>query len=206
MRLFPNVTGPKRTLFQTLSVVFVMGALAWASVPFYDWFCRVTGFGGATNVAEDTTGVVLDETITVRFDASLERDMPWTFKPVEREMEIRIGELGLAFYEANNPSDVPVAGQAAYNVAPYQAGAFFDKIECFCFVEQVLQPGETVLMPVSFFIDPEIVDDYEGQYIHTITLSYTFYEIDLPEDEMQQAALGAESALTTNGQTAIEQN
>ncbi len=206
MRLFPNVAGPKRTLFQTLSVVFVMGGLAWASVPFYDWFCRVTGFGGATNVAEATTGVVLDETITVRFDASLERDMPWTFKPVQREMEIRIGEMGLAFYEAHNPSDVPVAGQAAYNVAPYQAGAFFDKIECFCFVEQVLQPGETVLMPVSFFIDPEIVDDYEGQYIHTITLGYTFYEIDLPEDEMQQAALDAESALTTNGQVAIEQN
>lgn len=206
MRWIPNVTGPKRTLLQTLSVVFVMGALAWASVPFYDWFCRVTGFGGATNVAEAAPDVVLDETITVRFDASLERDMPWTFKPVEREMEIRIGEMGLAFYEAHNPSDVPVAGQAAYNVAPYQAGAFFDKIECFCFVEQVLQPSETVLMPVSFFIDPEIVDDYEGQYIHTITLSYTFYEIDLPEDEMQQAALGAESALTTNGQTAIEQN
>ena len=206
MRLFPNVTGPKRTLLQTLSVVFVMGGLAWASVPFYDWFCRVTGFGGATNVADAAPDVVLDQTITVRFDASLERDMPWTFKPVEREMEIRIGEMGLAFYEAHNPLDVPVAGQAAYNVAPYQAGAFFDKIECFCFVEQVLQPGETVLMPVSFFVDPEIVDDYEGQYIHTITLGYTFYQIDLPEDEMQQAALDAESALTTGGQAAIEQN
>ncbi len=206
MRLFPNLTGPKRTLVQTASVVVLMGGLAWASVPFYDWFCRVTGFGGATNVAEAAPDTVLDQTITVRFDASLERDMPWTFTPVEREMELRIGEMGLAFYEAHNPTDVPVAGQAAYNVAPYQAGGFFDKIECFCFTEQVLQPGETVLMPVSFFVDPEIVDDREGQYIHTITLSYTFYQIDLPEDELQQAALDAESALTSGEQIAIEQN
>lgn len=188
MTLFPNLKGPQRTVAQTVSVVLVMGALAWASVPFYDWFCRVTGFGGATNVAEAGSDVVLDQTITVRFDASLDRDMPWTFTPEVREMDIRIGETGLAFYEAHNPTDVPVAGQASYNVAPYQAGAFFDKIECFCFQEQVLQPGETVMMPVSFFVDPAIVDDREGQYVHTITLSYTFYEIDLPE-EMTQAAL-----------------
>ena len=180
--------GPKRTLVQTLGVVVVMGSLAWASVPFYDWFCRVTGFGGATNVAEAGAGEVLDQTITIRFDASRERGMPWTFKPVEREMELRIGETGLAFYEAHNPTDEPIAGQASYNVAPYQAGAFFDKIECFCFTEQVLQPGETVLMPVSFYVDPAIVNDREGQYIHTITLGYTFYQIDLPED-FQQAEL-----------------
>lgn len=206
MRFFPNVTGPKRTLLQTLTVVFLMGGLSWASVPFYDWFCRVTGFGGATNVAEVAPDQVLDQTITVRFDASLERDMPWTFTPVEREMELRIGEMGLAFYEAHNPTDVPVAGQAAYNVAPYQAGGFFDKIECFCFVEQVLQPGETVLMPVSFFVDPEIVDDREGKYIHTITLSYTFYQIELSEEELQQAALDSETTLTTRGAAAIEHN
>ena len=189
MTLFLNLKGPKRTLVQTVSVVIVMGALAWASVPFYDWFCRVTGFGGATNVAETGSDVVLDQTITVRFDASLERDMPWTFRPEVTEMEIRIGETGLAFYEATNPTDRPVAGQASYNVAPYQAGAFFDKIECFCFTEQVLQPGESVMMPVSFFVDPAIVDDREGQYIHTITLSYTFYEIDLPDAPAEQAAL-----------------
>ena len=189
MTLFPNLQGPKRTLAQTVSVVLVMGALAWASVPFYDWFCRVTGFGGATNVAEAGSDVVLDQTITVRFDASLERDMPWTFTPEAREMEIQIGATGLAFYEAHNPTNRPVAGQASYNVTPYEAGAFFDKIECFCFTEQVLQPGETVMMPVSFFVDPAIVDDREGKYVHTITLSYTFYEIDLPDDEMAQAAL-----------------
>ncbi len=205
MTLFPNIQGPKRTLLQTLSVVVLMGGLSWASVPFYDWFCRVTGFGGATNIAAGTNDVVLDQLVTIRFDASLEREMPWTFTPVEREMTLNIGEMGLAFYEAHNPTDRPVAGQAAYNVVPYQAGGFFDKIECFCFTEQVLQPGETVLMPVSFFVHPDIVDDREGQYIHTITLSYTFYEIDLPEDELQQAALGVETTLTTGADTAIEQ-
>lgn len=202
MTLFPNLKGPQRTVAQTVSVVVLMGGLAWASVPFYDWFCRVTGFGGATNVAESASDVILDETIKVRFDASLERDMPWTFKPEVREMEIRIGETGLAFYEAHNPLDVPIAGQAAYNVTPYEAGAFFDKIECFCFVEQVLMPGETVMMPVSFFVDPAIVDDREGQYVHTITLSYTFYEIDLPEDA-RQASLAPE-VLTPASQDAIQ--
>lgn len=204
MRLFPNLQGPQRTLVQTVAVVVLMGGLAWASVPFYDWFCRVTGFGGATNVAERESDVILDETIKVRFDASLERDMPWTFRPEVREIEIRIGETGLAFYEAHNPLDVPIAGQASYNVTPYEAGAFFDKVDCFCFTEQVLMPGETVMMPVSFFVDPEIVDDREGQYVHTITLSYTFYQIDTPE-EMVQASLDAE-ALTRVPSDGIETN
>ncbi|MDO7558107.1 MAG: cytochrome c oxidase assembly protein [Loktanella sp.] len=205
MKLFPNIQGPQRTLVQLVGVVVVMGALSWASVPFYNWFCKVTGFGGITNTAEAGSDVILDQTITVRFDASIDRDMPWTFKPAQREMTLRIGETGLAFYEAHNPLDVPVAGQAAYNVTPYEAGVFFDKIECFCFTEQVLQPGETVMMPVSFFVDPAIVDDREGQYIHTITLGYTFYQIDLPEEEVQ-AALVAPTTLTTAPQDAIDTN
>lgn len=200
MKLFGRtLEAPQKTAAQAVGVVLVMGSLAWASVPFYDWFCRVTGFGGVTNVAETSSDVILDQTITVRFDASLERDMPWTFTPVEREMTVRIGETALAFYEAHNPTDKPVAGQASYNVAPYEAGVFFDKIECFCFTEQVLQPGETVQMPVSFFVDPSIVDDREGKYIHTITLGYTFYQIDLPEEELQ-------AALTTASPDAIETN
>lgn len=176
------LTGPAKTVVQTVSVVFVMGALAWASVPFYDWFCRVTGFGGVTGVSDLAPEDVLDQTITVRFDGSLNNYMPWEFKPVVREMEVRIGETGLAFYEAYNPTDRPVAGSASYNVTPYQAGGFFNKIQCFCFEEQVLQPGERVEMPVTFYVDPEIVDDRDGKHIHTITLSYTFYEIDLPEE------------------------
>lgn len=172
----------KKTLVQTVSVVLVMGALAWASVPFYDWFCRVTGFGGVTDVAETGSDVILDKTIKVRFDASIERDMAWEFKPMQREMEIHIGETGLAFYEAYNPTDRPIAGTASYNVAPYDAGGFFTKIDCFCFEEQVLQPGERVTMPVSFYVDPEIVDDRDAKYIKVITLGYTFYETDLPEE------------------------
>jgi len=200
MRLFGKVIeGTTKTVVQTVGVVVVMGALAWASVPFYSWFCRVTGFGGVTNVATSGSDVILDQTIVIRFDASVDRDMPWTFKPVEREMTVRIGQTALAFFEAHNPTDQPVAGQAAYNVAPYEAGVFFDKIECFCFTEQVLMPGETVQMPVSFFIDPAIVDDRDGKYVHTITLGYTFYQIDLPEN-FQQAALTnpATSAIETN--------
>lgn len=177
-----------KTVTQTVSVVVVMGALAWASVPFYNWFCRVTGFGGTTGVSEVASDEILDQTIKIRFDASKERGMPWDFKPVVRQMELRIGETGLAFYEAYNPTDRAVAGRANYNVTPYEAGGFFTKIDCFCFQEQVLQPGERVQMPVTFYVDPEIVSDREGQYVHTITLSYTFHEIDLPETD-QQAAL-----------------
>ena len=183
MKLFPNLSGPNRTALMASAVVVMMGSLAYASVPFYNWFCRVTGFGGITNVAEAGSDVILDQTIKVRFDASVDRNMPWTFKPEVREMELRIGETGLAYFEAHNPLDVAVAGQAAYNVTPYEAGVFFDKIECFCFTEQVLQPGETVMMPVSFFVDPAIVEDRDAKYVHTITLSYTFFEIPLPDQD-----------------------
>jgi len=178
--------GKQKTVIQLVAVVLTMGALAWASVPFYDWFCRVTGFGGVTQTADAGSDVILDQTIKIRFDASKASGMPWEFKPMQREMEIRIGETGLAFYEAYNPTNHPVAGQASYNVAPFAAGGFFTKIDCFCFTEQVLQPGERVQMPVSFYVDPEIVEDREGQYVSHITLSYTFFEIDLPE---QQASL-----------------
>lgn len=189
------LTGPKKTVLQLVGVVVLMGGLAWASVPFYNWFCRVTGFGGTTGVAEQAPGEIVDRVVTIRFDASKAKDMPWEFKPVEREMKVRIGETGLAFYEAYNPTDKPVAGQASYNVTPYSAGGYFQKIACFCFTEQVLQPGERVEMPVTFFVDPEIVDDPEAQYVHTITLSYTFYEIDLPEGH---AALDAQAKTNTN--------
>ncbi len=173
----------QKTVFQLVGVVVFMGAMAWASVPLYDLFCRVTGWGGATDVAEAGSDDVLDQTIKIRFDASLAAGMPWRFTPVEREMEVRIGETGLAFYEAYNPTDRPVAGSASYNVAPFAGGAFFSKIDCFCFEEQVLQPGESVLMPVSFFVEPEIVDDPDGKHVPVITLSYTFHEIDLPEEQ-----------------------
>lgn len=190
-----RMSGPTKTVFQTVSLVLVMGGLAWASVPFYDWFCRVTGFGGVPEQVDTASQEILEETIKIRFDGTLNDGMAWEFAPVVRQMEVRIGETGLAFYEAYNPTDRPIAGQASYNVTPYTAGAFFDKIDCFCFQEQVLMPGERVQMPVSFYVDPEIVDDRDGQYVHTITLSYTFYEIDMPEG---YAALDTDLARDVN--------
>jgi cytochrome c oxidase assembly protein subunit 11 len=182
-----RLEGKNRTAAQAVGVVLVMGSLAWASVPFYDWFCRVTGFGGATGVATSAPDKILDRTVTVRFDGSLERGMPWSFKPVERTMELRLGEVGLAFYEAHNPTDRPIAGTASYNVSPYSAGGYFTKIDCFCFEMQVLQPGETVLMPVTFYVDPAIVDDPEAGELKHITLSYTFHETELPEEQASLA-------------------
>lgn len=178
-----KLTDNNKTLVQTLGVVVLMGGLAWASVPFYNWFCKVTGFGGTTLVAEAGSDVVLEKTIKVRFDASLDRDMPWEFKPVVRTMELKIGETGLAYYEAYNPTDRVIAGTASYNVAPFSTGNYFSKIECFCFELQVLQPGERVQMPVTFFVDPEIVNDPEAKFAKQITLSYTFYETELPKEQ-----------------------
>ena len=170
-----------RTLLRLLAVAVTMCGLAFASVPFYDWFCRVTGYGGATATAQTGADRILDEEITVRFDANVADGLPWLFEPVEPSMRIRIGETGLAFYRATNPTDIAVAGQATFNVAPNAAGGYFTKIECFCFTEQVLGPGETVEMPVSFYVDPAIRDDPDGSGVHAITLSYTFYRIDMPE-------------------------
>jgi cytochrome c oxidase assembly protein subunit 11 len=170
-----------KTALQAFGVVIFMGALAWASVPLYDWFCRVTGYGGETNVAEAGSVEIVDRTIKVRFDASLERGMPWEFKPMQLEVELRLGEEGLAVYEAYNPTDRPIAGTASYNVAPYGAGLYFSKIACFCFEEQILMPGERVEMPVSFFVDPDIMNDADAKFAKHITLSYTFHETDLPE-------------------------
>ena len=169
-----------------VGVVVTMGALAWAAVPFYSWFCRVTGYAGTTNTSVQASDKVLDEYVTVWFDANTAPDMPWQFKPKQRSIKLKIGESGMAFYEAYNPTDETVAGTASYNVAPDLAGYYFTKIQCFCFTEQVLQPGERVEMPVIFYVDPEIVSDRDAGQIRDITLSYTFYETELPQ---AQAAL-----------------
>ena len=177
-------TKNRSVVFRLVILVSFMLGLSFASVPLYDWFCRVTGWGGVTNVASEPSATVLDQTVKIRFDGSLERGMAWNFKPVVREMVINIGETGLAFYEAHNPTDKPIAGTASFNVYPYSTGTYFNKIECFCFEMQVLQPGETVHMPVTFFVDPDILSDKEAQHAKTITLSYTFHVTDLPEDEL----------------------
>jgi cytochrome c oxidase assembly protein subunit 11 len=182
---------PKKTAAVLALVAALMLSLSFAAVPFYDWFCRVTGYGGTTGVAEVAPDVILDETIKIRFDASREAGMPWEFKAQQVEMTLRIGENGLAFYEAYNPTDKPVAGTASYNVMPDQAGLYFIKIQCFCFTEQILQPGERIVMPVSFFVDPAIMDHEEASQIEEITLSYTFHQTPLTDE---QAALYAPAA------------
>jgi cytochrome c oxidase assembly protein subunit 11 len=176
-------------------VVAVMLSLSFVAVPFYDWFCRTTGYGGATLEAEVAPDVILDQTIRIRFDGNTGPGMPWEFRPVARQMDLRIGETGMAFFSAYNPTDRVVAGTASYNVTPDAAGGYFAKIACFCFTEQVLQPGERVEMPVTFFVDPEIVNDPEGKFVQEITLSYTFYETPLPEE---QAALEETAPDTVN--------
>ena len=164
------------TVAALLGVLAGMGGLTYAAVPLYQLFCRVTGFGGTTQVAAAAPEVVTDRVITVRFNADVGRDMPWRFRPIQREMTVRVGETGLASYFAENLSDAVVVGSAVFNVTPHKAGPYFTKIACFCFDEQTLVPGERVEMPVTFFIDPAIMDDDNLDDVDTITLSYTFFK------------------------------
>ena len=186
----------RRTLLALAGIGVSMGALAWAAVPLYDLFCRVTGYGGTPMVA--AAGIsgdrVLDETVTVRFDGSTAAGMPWRFRPERNTVEVRPGETNLAFYEAANPADRPITGTASFNVSPPSVGAYFVKIDCFCFQEQTLQPGESVRMPVTFYVDPAIVDDAETGSIRTITLSYTFFETKLQTGAAAGAGLASTPA------------
>lgn len=182
-----------RTVLTLVGVVFTMGALAWAAVPFYNWFCRVTGFAGTTQVSTTASDKVLDEVVRVRFDSNTDNDLEWTFRPMQTKMDVSIGESAMAFYEAVNNSDETITGTASYNVAPDVAGYYFTKIECFCFTEQTLKPGERVEMPVNFFVDPELVEDPDANWVRDITLSYTFHRT-----EPKQAALDADAAGKVN--------
>lgn len=158
-------------------LTFVVGMLgmAYAAVPLYDMFCKVTGYGGTTQRVEQASSVILDKKIKVRFDANTGPGLPWTFEPVQREIELKIGETVQVMYKARNNSKADATGQATFNVTPQAAGAYFNKVECFCFTETTLKPGEEMEMPVLFFVDPAIVEPVETKDIHTITLSYTFF-------------------------------
>ena len=158
-----------------VGLVAVMTGLSFAAVPLYRMFCQATGYGGVPQRAEVAPERGLDRTINVRFDANVDHDLPWTFAPVERVVEVKIGETTLAFFKAANTSNAPVAGTAVFNVVPERAARYFNKIECFCFKEQTLAPGASIEMPVTFFVDPKIVDDEDTKNISEITLSYTFY-------------------------------
>lgn len=169
----------RNTIVAASCVAGVVGmiGLAYASVPLYRIFCQVTGYGGTTQVAESASTKVLERTITVRFDANTSRGLAWKFKPVQKQITLKIGENGLAFFEATNLTARKIAGTATFNVTPQAVGSYFNKTACFCFTEQVLKPGERVDMPVAFFIDPAIVDDPNLKTVDTITLSYTFFPL-----------------------------
>ncbi len=170
-------------LIALLGAVAMLG-LGYAAVPLYDLFCRVTGFGGTTqrateadaNLAERMAQSAGGTTISIRFDASTAANMPWTFQPERSTETVTIGVRDLAFYTARNDSDVPITGTATFNVEPEQTGAYFNKIQCFCFTEQTLQPGQEVRMPVLFYVDPAILEDENARDVEQITLSYTFHK------------------------------
>ena len=156
-------------------IVLGMIMLSYASVPLYRMFCEVTGFGGTTQRAETLPDQVLDRKITVSFNADISPDLPWKFKPDQHEVVVNIGQQQLVSYSATNESVQAVSGMSTYNVTPHIAGKYFNKLECFCFEEQKLLPGQSVHMPVSFFLDPEMVNDPDLEGITHITLSYTFF-------------------------------
>jgi cytochrome c oxidase assembly protein subunit 11 len=172
-----------RTGLAILAVIAGMAALSFISVPLYKLFCAATGFGGTTAVATALPETVLDRTVTIKFTADTGRGMPWDFKPDLREVEVRLGEKGLASFTAHSRQTRETAGTAIYNVSPPKAGRYFNKIQCFCFDKQVLTPGQTVSMPVMFFIDPKMNEDPNMDDVKTITLSYTFYPADSKELE-----------------------
>lgn len=158
-----------------LAIVLGMVCLAYASVPLYDLFCRVTGTGGTTQEAIRFPTSISGRTITVRFNADVSPELPWHFAPQQIAMDVKIGENGLAFYTAKNLSNTMTYGTATYNVTPHKAGIYFNKVKCFCFERQPLQAGQETDMPVSFFIDPEFLNDPAMADVDTVTLSYTFF-------------------------------
>jgi cytochrome c oxidase assembly protein subunit 11 len=173
-------TRHRRVGLSCAAVAAVMVGLAYASVPLYRLFCQVTGYGGTTQKASKPSDTLLDRSVTVRLDANVGRGLSWTFEPVERTVDVKLGETTLALYRATNTSGQPVTGTATFNVTPEVAGTYFNKLECFCFKEQRLEPGQSAEMPVSFYVDPAIVNDKDAGKVSQITLSYTFYPIDEP--------------------------
>ena len=172
----------RTTLAALALLVAGMGGLTAAAPELYWMFCQVTGYGGATRIADAGPEAVAERLITVRFNADVGRDIPWRFRPVQGAITLRVGETAMAYYSAENLSGRVVTGSAVFNVTPYKAGPYFSKIACFCFDAQTLAPGERVEMPVSFFIDPAIMDDDDLDDVTTITLSYTFFrKADAPE-------------------------
>lgn len=171
-------------------MVLAMTGLSFAAVPLYRLYCQVTGYQGTTQRADKASDVVLDRTVKVHFDANVAANLPWKFEPVQSSLDVKVGENTLAFYRATNTSDKVTVGTAVFNVTPDSAGPHFNKVQCFCFTEQRLEPGQSVEMPVSFFVDPTFVSDEETRALSELTLSYSFYPVDAPKKVDGQAAVG----------------
>jgi len=180
-------TRKRMTVLLPVAMLAVMGVLVYYAVPLYQLFCQITGYGGTTQAALEAPGAVSDREITVSFDANVNPELPWRFRPVQREVTLPVGEERLAFYEAENTSDQLVVGSATFNVTPAKAGQYFVKIDCFCFTEQSLEPGQRVDMPVTFFVDPTILDDPNMDDVDNITLSYTFFRNEEAEDRTAES-------------------
>lgn len=176
-----------RTLSTVLLVVCAMVGLSFASVPLYSVFCRVTGWGGTTQLSEvlPAPDEIIDRDITVRFDGNTARDLPWNFRPEKISIKVKLGERGFANFIAVNRAQIPTAGTATFNVTPLKAGKYFHKIQCFCFDEQILEPNQKVNMPVLFYVDPKLHEDRNMDDVTTITLSYSFFKTD--SDNLEQA-------------------
>ena len=168
----------KRMGFALAGVVFGMVGLSFAAVPLYQIFCQVTGFGGTPQIVQAGSVPLVNRTVTVRFNADRDRSLPWEFKPSQHSVKLKLGEQSLAHYEARNFSRNAIIGTATFNVTPEKVGQYFNKIECFCFTEQRLEPGQSIDMPVTFYVDPRLNDDPSMADVTTITLSYTFYRVE----------------------------
>jgi cytochrome c oxidase assembly protein subunit 11 len=182
-----------RVVVSLVLLVGGMTGLSFAAVPLYQLFCATTGYGGTTKRADAASHAVVDRKITVRFDANVSSELGWNFSPEQREVTLKLGENSLAFYKATNTSSKPLTGTATFNVMPEIAGSYFNKIECFCFTEQTLQPGQTADFPVSFFVDPAILNDPDAKNIQEITLSYTFFRANKENAQPASPAGGAAS-------------
>jgi cytochrome c oxidase assembly protein subunit 11 len=167
----------RKVVIACLAALGVMGSVTAASPTLYRIFCQVTGYGGTTQRVTAASDRVLDKVVTVRFDANISPQLAWKFEPVQPTIDVKVGENVLAFFRATNTSKETLTGTAAFNVAPEQAGIYFNKIECFCFTEQTLAPGQSVEMPVSFFIDPKMAEDRDTAGLSNLTLSYVFYPV-----------------------------
>lgn len=189
----------RRTAIWLAGIAVGMVGMAYAAVPLYRIFCQVTGYGGTPQVAAQASDRILERTIDVRLDANVSRSLPWEFAPKSRVVRVRLGDTALVHYEARNTAQRATKGTATFNVTPDSAGAYFNKIACFCFTEQELAPGQAVDMPVTFFVDPAILDDPDASKLSQITLSYTFYPIEAPHAEADGGAAGKKASRDDNG-------